>query len=190
MKRREGFSRLYPPRLQFACQDYSALISLGMVQALSFIVAGLSMLHHCLLARLSPAHALVVCYSLNFLLSLLSEPSLFCSDNYWYPASLIILRVKILGWLPSLLAAVIKLMVNSQNVGFSSGWDSLAYKAGELRTEIPNTWTFTTTTFIQRKVDSIFSAFPIPSKVGWIQFRSDAQVYCAGYYLRRVKNLP
>ena len=26
-----------------------------------------------------------------------------------------------------------------EHIGFSSGWDSLAYKGGELRTEIPNT---------------------------------------------------
>lgn len=29
-----------------------------------------------------------------------------------------------------------------EHVGFNSGWDSLAYKAGELRTEIPNTLDF------------------------------------------------
>ena len=131
----------------------------ALVQALSFIVAGLSMLHHCLLAALSPAHTLVVCYSLNFLLSLLSEPSLFCSDNYWYPASLIILKVKILGWLPSLLAAVTKLMVNSQSTLASAvAGTVLPTKQKNLELRFQTPWTFTTLPLIQRKVDRIFSA--------------------------------
>ena len=155
----------------------------ALVQALSSIVAGLSMLHHCLLAVLSPAHSLVVCDSLNFLLPLLSEPSLFCSDNYWYPASLIILRVKILGWLPSLLAAIRKLTVNSQSTLASAvAGTVLPTKEENLELRFLTPWTFTTLPLIQRKVDSMFSAFPIPYKVEGSQFRSEAQVYCARYY--------
>ena len=155
----------------------------ALVQALSSIVAGLSMLHHCLLAVLSPAHSLVVCDSLNFLLPLLSEPSLFCSDNYWYSASLIILRVKILGWLPSLLAAIRKLIVNSQSTLASAvAGTVLPTKEENLELRFLTPWMFTTLPLIQRKVDSMFSAFPIPYKVEGSQFRSEAQVYCVRYY--------
>ena len=132
---------------------------------------------------LSPAHTLVVCYSLNFLLPPLSEPSLFCSDNYWSPASLIILRVKTLGWLPSLLAAERKLMVISQSMLVSAvAGTVLPTREENLEPRFLKPWIFTTLPLIQRKVDSIFSAFPIPHKVEGSQFRSDAQVDCAGYY--------
>lgn len=73
-----------------------------------------------------------------------------------------------------------------EHVGFSSGWDSLAYKAEELRTEIPNTLDFYHPATYSKKSRPHFQC---PSKVEGSQFRSDAQVYCAGYYLRRVKTL-
>lgn len=69
------------PLMLFAYHMPSPLVSLGAGPSFLFIVVGLLVVQHTLLAALGPAHILLNCSSLKSLLPLLSELSNFCPDN-------------------------------------------------------------------------------------------------------------